>query len=105
MEMRRLAAFLFGLLLVVAHADAPRAQSGRNRSVPTADKGGAATKPPAGDSRVEAGTPDASGAQPEVVEGDVVRVETSLVTIPVSVRDRSGRYAPDLRREDFRVFE
>lgn len=105
MEMRRLAAFLFGVLLIVANAAGPRAQSGRNRSVPTADRGGDATKPPAGDASVNAGAPDASSAQPEVVEGDVVRVDTSLVTIPVSVRDRSGRYAPDLRREDFRVFE
>jgi VWFA-related protein len=48
---------------------------------------------------------DASGARPEVVDDEVVRVDTSLVTIPVTVRDRNGRYAPDLRREDFRVFE
>lgn len=41
----------------------------------------------------------------EVGEGDVVRVETALVTIPVSVMDRSGRYIPDLRQEDFRVYE
>lgn len=106
MEMRRLGALLFGLLLFVGNVVAPRAQSGRNRSVPTADRSGDATKPPAGDSRGDGGPPvDASSAQPEVVEGDVVRVDTSLVTIPVSVRDRSGRYAPDLRREDFRVFE
>ncbi len=41
----------------------------------------------------------------EVGEGDVVRVETALVTIPVSVMDRNGRYIPDLRQQDFRVFE
>jgi Ca-activated chloride channel family protein len=41
----------------------------------------------------------------EVGEGDVVRVETALVTIPVSVMDRSGRYIPDLRQEDFRIYE
>jgi VWFA-related protein len=46
-----------------------------------------------------------SDARGEIVEGDVVRIDTSLVTIPVSVRDRNGRYAPDLRREDFHVFE
>ncbi|MBV8857976.1 MAG: hypothetical protein JOZ02_13660 [Acidobacteria bacterium] len=28
-----------------------------------------------------------------MVEGEVVRVDTSLVTVPVSVRDRQGRYA------------
>ena len=41
----------------------------------------------------------------EVAEGDVVRVNTSLVTVPVSVLDRQGRFIPDLKREDFRVFE
>jgi len=40
-----------------------------------------------------------------VAEGDVVRVNTSLVTVPVSVLDRQGRFIPDLQREDFRVFE
>ncbi len=41
----------------------------------------------------------------EVAEGDVVRVNTSLVTVPVSVLDRQGRFIPDLQREDFRIFE
>lgn len=41
----------------------------------------------------------------EVEEGDVVRVDTSLVTVPVSVLDRQGRFIPDLKREDFKVFE
>ena len=41
----------------------------------------------------------------EVGEGDVVRVETTLVSIPVSVMDRDGKYIPDLRKEDFRVWE
>ena len=38
-------------------------------------------------------------------EGDVVRVDTNLVTVPVSVLDRNGRYIPDLKREDFIIFE
>ncbi len=41
----------------------------------------------------------------EVEAGDVVRIETSLVAVPVSVLDRQGRFIPGLRREDFRVFE
>ena len=41
----------------------------------------------------------------EVAEGEVVRVNTSLVTVPVSVLDRQGRFIPDLKRQDFRVFE
>lgn len=34
-----------------------------------------------------------------------IRVDTDLVMIPVTVRDRDGRYVPNLKREDFRVFE
>ena len=41
----------------------------------------------------------------EVGEGDVVRVNTSLVTVPVTVLDRQGHFIPDLQREDFHVFE
>lgn len=49
--------------------------------------------------------PDASN-QPETVGDDeVLRVETNLVTVPVTVSDRNGRYIPDLRKEDFHVYE
>jgi VWFA-related protein len=41
----------------------------------------------------------------EVSEGDVVRVNTSVVTVPVSVFDHQGRFVPNLKREDFRIFE
>jgi Ca-activated chloride channel family protein len=55
-----------------------------------------------------------SGSQPsevtptapeEVDAGDVIRVNTTLVTLPVSVTDRDGRYIPNLRKEDFRLWE
>jgi VWFA-related protein len=41
----------------------------------------------------------------EVGENDVVRVDTTLVTIPVSVMDRNGRFIPDLRQQEFRIYE
>lgn len=41
----------------------------------------------------------------EVDPGDVIRVNTLLVTLPVSVMDRDGRYVPNLRKEDFRIME
>jgi len=41
----------------------------------------------------------------EVSEGDVVRIDTNLVTVPVSVLDRDGRFISDLKREEFKVFE
>ena len=38
-------------------------------------------------------------------DGEVLQVETSLVTIPVSVFDRNGLYIPNLRRTDFKIFD
>jgi Ca-activated chloride channel family protein len=46
-----------------------------------------------------------SNAPQEVGDDDIISVNTTLVTIPVSVMDRAGKYIPDLRKEDFRVFE
>jgi len=40
-----------------------------------------------------------------VDDDEVVRVETSEVLLPVTVRDASGRLVSDLTREDFRVYE
>jgi Ca-activated chloride channel family protein len=45
------------------------------------------------------------GPDGETVEGDVIRFNTSLVTVPVSVLDRSGRFIPTMRRSDFHLFE
>jgi len=54
-------------------------------------------------------TPTSEQQQPtgpeEVDAGDVIKVNTTLVTIPVSVMDRDGRYVPNLRKEDFRLWE
>jgi VWFA-related protein len=41
----------------------------------------------------------------EIGEGDVVRVNTTLITVPVSVMDRAGKYIPDLVKEDFHLWE
>ena len=41
----------------------------------------------------------------EVDEGDVVRVETQLVTVPAVVTDKSGHPISTLRQENFVVFE
>ena len=40
-----------------------------------------------------------------VNDDDVVKVDTNLITIPVSVFERSGLYVPGLKKEDFKIFE
>src|SRR6266404_5328201 len=47
----------------------------------------------------------ANAESSEVDAGDVVRVSTSLITVPAVVMDRDGRYIPNLKKEDFRIFE
>jgi Ca-activated chloride channel family protein len=42
---------------------------------------------------------------PEYDENDVVRVSTSLITVPAEVMDRNGRYLGNLQKNDFRIFE
>jgi Ca-activated chloride channel family protein len=50
-------------------------------------------------------TPTPDEKEPEIDEDDVVKVSTSLITIPAEVVDRSGRYAANLRKEDFHIYE
>ncbi len=38
-------------------------------------------------------------------DGEVIRIETNLVTIPVSVLDRDGRFISGLQKKDFQIFE
>ena len=45
-------------------------------------------------------------ATPPVEEDDgVIRVETNIVTMPVSVLDRDGRFISGLQQNDFKIFE
>src|SRR6267378_8080832 len=43
--------------------------------------------------------------QAEVSEEDIVRVSTSLITVPAQVMDRNGRFIGSLRKEDFLIYE
>jgi Ca-activated chloride channel family protein len=54
------------------------------------------------DQTTETKKPDASD---EVDEGDVVRVDTQLVSVPAVVTDASGRPLSDLKPENFRIIE
>jgi Ca-activated chloride channel homolog len=76
------------------------AQSGRNRNAEPKPGKTEPAKP------VDDGiTESRIGPDGETVEGDVVRFDTSLVMVPVTVLDRTGRYVPLLRREQFRIME
>lgn len=38
-------------------------------------------------------------------EDEIIVVETDLVTTPISVMDRNGRFIPGLKKKDFKIFE
>jgi Mg-chelatase subunit ChlD len=50
-------------------------------------------------------TPQKDAGPEEVSEGDVVKVDTTLVSIPVAVMDRDGKFIPNLTKDEFRVWE
>lgn len=57
------------------------------------------------DSRSKNKTTSATQTVPDAADGEVLKVETNLVTIPVSVFDRNGLYIPNLAQGDFKIFE
>ena len=115
--MKRFTSYLLLLSLIALFAAVLNAQT-RQRRVgqnpqPTAPNASNPSRAPVlvGASRTPgtqtAGEPsqDPINGPEEVDAGDVIRVSTTLVTIPVSVTDRDGRYIPNLRKEDFRLWE
>jgi Ca-activated chloride channel homolog len=44
-------------------------------------------------------------SKPETTGDDIIRVDTTLVTLPVRVRDRHGKFTTGLTREQFHVYE
>lgn len=61
----------------------------------------AETKP----SPTPAATAPAAKPKPPNPEDEIISVETNLVTTPVSVLDRNGRFIPGLKKKDFSVLE
>jgi len=46
-----------------------------------------------------------SSEETGVTDDEIIKVETNLVTMPVSVLDRNGRFISGLRQQDFQIFE
>jgi Ca-activated chloride channel family protein len=98
--MKKLLAFL--VLFIFLGSVELRAQSGRKGTAETKSKTAAKTTSENADNGINEAKVAADG---ETVEGDIIRFDTSLVTVPVTVVDRYGRYVPLLHRDDFKIFE
>jgi VWFA-related protein len=105
--MRKLAALALFIALCAVPFQSLSAQSRARRVGQQAPSTSAPT--PATNNRAPQGERVATRAPQEVNEevGDdeVVRVNTALVTIPVSIMDRDGRFISGLQKEDFRILE
>lgn len=112
--MQKLIVSIFAILVLYA---VPFAQSGRRSdprpspspvASPTEDPGrySESVQQPRRVRRTPAAATTTPARPSQTVgDDDVVRVETNLVTIPVSVYDRNGLYIPGLRKENFVIFE
>lgn len=102
---------VLALLCILALVCNAFAQAGRRPPSPPAEKKTAnrpETKAPEPTPTPEVEpAPSVDARTPAEVEddGEAVRVETDLVTLPVIVSDRRGLYIPDLRQEEFSVAE
>ena len=113
--MKRVAVSVSVFWLICGGAYAVCGQSSRPATQPNPFVPSASTAPPilrASNANTLATAPsptqDLKSAQrdePDVEENDVVRVSTSLITIPAEVMDRSGHYIGHLNKDDFQVYE
>lgn len=63
---------------------------------------------PRGEARssdIDVGRPSTSGQQQSGGDDEVIKLESTLVNIPLLVSDRSGRYVPQLSARDFDLYE
>jgi len=106
--MRKFAVVFLSLFLLFS-AEGILAQS--RRVTTTTDGGGKINKrepkpvetPPPSPSPTE--ETKAAETVPAVEDGEVITVDTNLVTIPIRISDRDNRFISGLKKEDFKVFE
>lgn len=121
--MKKFTAALIGLCLLSLSGWAQNNRTTRPRIVPNpvpsqtdSTSQTQAKRPPVliGDTRKSAPTTTTTTTLPAAKTGDaaaieeddeIIKVETNLVTFPVSVLDRDGRFISGLRKEDFQIFE
>lgn len=63
------------------------------------------SRPPVLRSATTSSEQKSAATQSATGDDDVVRVSTSLITVPAIVMDRYGRYIPNLKQDDFRIYE
>lgn len=104
MKSARISIFATCLALIGCCLSSVNAQSGRVDS----SKGGKANQRSASPSQTPtplAETTSNANDNAAIDDQDVIKVDTQLVTIPVRVMDKKGRFVGGLTKENFKVFE
>jgi VWFA-related protein len=83
----------------------PAQRRSRNAPALKSDKRSERPQPAADDDLMNRPPPPPAAKPTPKEEDEIVRVETNLVTTPVSVLDRNGRFIPGLKKRDFKIFE
>lgn len=104
---------LFALILACFAGSSVLAQNNRRaarpKQKPTIENDSPTPKraPALGDSTTLPPPPPSPAAQKALKKDDdeIITVDTDLVTTPVSVMDRNGRFIPGLKKKDFKIFE
>src|SRR5437868_5036805 len=103
--------FLLGMLAVGALAQTSTSSRPRVAPTPVPPTLGNDTRrnsPPDGPPVLNGGRNQTSAAPtptPRPDDNEVIKIETNLVTMPVSVLDRDGRFISGLQQSDFKIFE
>jgi VWFA-related protein len=106
--MKQIISFMFLLLAVTFTASRLQAQSGRTRSSQGTKPANSSSPTPTDSASDDVVNQPSNGrleGNGETIEGDTLKINTSLVRVPVSVMDRYGKYVPNLQRSDFHVFD
>jgi Ca-activated chloride channel homolog len=80
------------------------AQSGR-KGLPPPPSPNERQSPKDSEKEKNSNRPLADNTPETVDENGTIKMDTSLVTIPVSVIDRDGKFVPSLKKRDFRLYE
>ena len=108
--MKRIALCLIVVCLFVLSASAqtrtrkatPKKKAAVTKAAPATADATTLPPPPSPKQRLEE---KAAEEAAKAAENEVVKVETNLVTTPVSVLDRDGRFIANLKKKDFKIFE
>jgi VWFA-related protein len=104
---RPFTAFLLAVSLLLSGTIAPaNAQSGRRPFPPATTPSGEPPKNKPEEQAPRTQPRPAPAQTPETPDdNNTIKIDTTLITIPVSVLDRDGRYVPFLKKKDFYIYE